>query len=54
MGGVPQVDGTDDVGGDGTAIIYMDVTDLIDYLRVNVALSGIQRVAFAAVHVAET
>jgi glycosyltransferase involved in cell wall biosynthesis len=44
MGGVPQVDGTDDVGGDGTAIIYMDVTDLIDYLRVNVALSGIQRV----------
>jgi glycosyltransferase involved in cell wall biosynthesis len=26
------------------AIIYLDVTDLIDYLRVNISLSGIQRV----------
>jgi len=29
--------------GDG-ATIYLDVTDLIDYLRVNISLSGIQRV----------
>ena len=28
----------------GSATIYLDITDLIDYLRVNVSLSGIQRV----------
>jgi tetratricopeptide (TPR) repeat protein len=44
IGAVPQVRGSDYVGSQEAAIIYMDVTDLIDYLRVNVALSGIQRV----------
>jgi glycosyltransferase involved in cell wall biosynthesis len=44
MDAVPQIKGTGDIAADETAIIYMDVTDLIDYLRVNVTLSGIQRV----------
>jgi tetratricopeptide (TPR) repeat protein/glycosyltransferase involved in cell wall biosynthesis len=44
MGAVPQFDLSDDVIAGETATIYLDVTDLIDYLRVNVSLSGIQRV----------
>ncbi len=44
IGTVPQVRGSDHVDSQETAIIYMDVTDLIDYLQVNVTLSGIQRV----------
>ena len=33
-----------DLGRPGIPTIYLDVTDLIEYLRVNVTLSGIQRV----------
>jgi glycosyltransferase involved in cell wall biosynthesis len=44
IGEVPQVLGSDHVDTQETAVIYLDVTDLIDYLRVNVSLSGIQRV----------
>jgi glycosyltransferase involved in cell wall biosynthesis len=45
MGAVPQIRGIDDVDSSKeTPTIYLDVTDLVDYLRVNVALSGIQRV----------
>ena len=44
MDAVPQIHGTDDAGSEEAPIIYMDVTDVIDYLRVNVSPTGIQRV----------
>jgi glycosyltransferase involved in cell wall biosynthesis len=41
---VPQIHGTDDLGDEEAIIIYLDVTDVVDYLRVNASPTGIQRV----------